>query len=426
MGFASEWLERNALFPAKIKEAPDKQTAIIIVVPAFNEPDITSLLDSLAACSEPDCNTEVIIVINAPVNSSEESIRNNKLCIRNIESWKKVHKKCFFRLFYFDAGDHGIKDWGAGLSRKAGMDEAVRRFDAVDSPAGVIVALDADCTVESNYFTEICDNLFKKKEHKACSIYFEHPLSGEAFPEIIYRYITLYELHLRYYLRCLVYTGFPYAVHTVGSCMACKALPYIKSGGMNRKQAGEDFYFIQKLIPAGGYFTLNSTTVYPSPRLSMRVPFGTGATLSRMMDNNEESLLTYNIKAFRDLQLIFQNVKDYFHFSSRELEGFYSNLPWSVRSFMKKEEWTDTLMQIQDNTAGEESFRKRFFMWFNMFRIVKYLNYVHAGIYDKLPVTAAGREYLILAGQNIESDDARTLLKVFRKIEKQQFSYSSC
>ena len=50
--------------------------------------------------------------------------------------------------------------------------------------------------------------------------------------------------------------------------MAVKALPYVKAGGMNRRQAGEDFYFIQKLVPSGGYFSLNSTTVYPSPRAS--------------------------------------------------------------------------------------------------------------------------------------------------------------
>ncbi len=35
----------------------------------------------------------------------------------------------------------------------------------------------------------------------------------------------------------------------VGSALAVKALQYVKAGGMNRKQAGEDFYFVQKLVP---------------------------------------------------------------------------------------------------------------------------------------------------------------------------------
>ncbi len=128
---------------------------------------------------------------------------------------------------------------------------------------------------------------------------------GDDFPEDIYRYITLYELHLRYYIQGLRYSGFPYAFHTVGSAIAVKAFQYVKAGGMNRRQAGEDFYFVQKLVPLGGYFALNSTTVYPSPRESFRVPFGTGAAISRLMNNPGEEFLTYNFEAFRELRSLF-------------------------------------------------------------------------------------------------------------------------
>jgi glycosyltransferase involved in cell wall biosynthesis len=419
MGFASAWLEKNALFPAFINEAPDEQTGIIVVVPAYNEAGIRILLDSLNDCSRPGCGTEVIIVVNAPPDAPEEAKRNNFLCIKNIESWKKANKRCFFRLFAIDTRDHGIKDWGVGLSRKTGMDEALRRFNAIGNPDGAIVSLDADCTVKRNYFIEIFKNLVENNERKACSVYFEHPLYGDGFPDIIYRNIIQYELHLRYYLQCLLYSGFPYAFHTVGSAMTCKASQYLKAGGMNRKQAGEDFYFIQKMVPMGGYFSLNSTAVYPSPRESFRVPFGTGATMARMMINNEEHLLTYNINSFRELQLLFLNVRDYFHFSRRELNGFHAALPEGLRSFLEVREWEDKITEIQQNTAGVESFRKRFFGWFNMFRIVKYLNYVHAGIYEKEPVTVSGKEFLKLTSQNIESDDPAKMLEIFRHMEKQ-------
>ena len=72
--------------------------------------------------------------------------------------------------------------------------------------------------------------------------------------------------------RDLHFTGFPYVHHTVGSAIAVKAMTYVKAGGMNRRMAGEDFYFIQKLLPAGGFFNLNQTTVYPSPRSSQGFP----------------------------------------------------------------------------------------------------------------------------------------------------------
>ncbi len=157
------------------------------------------------------------------------------------------------------------------------MDEAVRRFNLLNKPDGIILNLDADCRVKNNYFTAVFGEMHNRKDRTACSIYFEHPISGNEFSEEVYRSIILYELHLRYYLQGLAFTGFPYVHHTVGSAIAIKALPYIKAGGMNRRMAGEDFYFIQKLLPAGGFFNLNQTTVYPSPRSSARVPFGTGA-----------------------------------------------------------------------------------------------------------------------------------------------------
>ncbi|MBK7709586.1 MAG: glycosyltransferase family 2 protein [Bacteroidales bacterium] len=310
MGFASGYLDERALFPEFVKEAPDRNTGIIVVVPSYDEPGISRMLDSLSLCSEIPCKVEVLIVINAPGDASEKSISNNKLTIENIEIWKQLNTGCFFRLYTIVAEPLPVKGWGVGLARKTGMDEAVRRFETINRPDGVILNLDADCIVDNNYFVSVYSEFLLKKERSACSIYFEHPLSGSDFPVEVYKYITLYELHLRYYFQGLLLSGFPYVFHTVGSAIGVKALPYIKAGGMNRKQAGEDFYFIQKLVPAGGYFSLNSTCVRPSPRPSFRVPFGTGASVNRLTGAGETELMTYNILAFKRAELLFALLKN--------------------------------------------------------------------------------------------------------------------
>ena len=266
MDFATRWLEERALFPELFAEKPDNKTGIIVAVPACDEPGIKDLLDSLALCEEPDCAVEILIVINAKADADEKCILNNRVCEQNIETWKTVNKNCFFRVFVFNAGQPAIKNWGVGLARKTGMDEALRRFNTIGNPGGIIACLDADCRTQSNYFVSIW-KAYRDRKTNGCSIYFEHPLSGNEYPEKIYKIITLYELHLRYYLQGLRYSGFPYAFHTVGSSMAVRASHYLRAGGMNRRQAGEDFYFIQKLVPLGGYFSLNTTTVYPSPRI---------------------------------------------------------------------------------------------------------------------------------------------------------------
>jgi hypothetical protein len=420
MGFASTYLEERVLFPAFIKEAPDNQTGIIVVVPAYNEPDITILLDSLAICSKPDCGVEIIVVVNAPACSEKHIIENNQLTIESIERWKGSNNNCFFRLYCFITDTAPFKEWGVGLARKTGMDEAVRRFDIINNPEGVILSLDADCTVEHNYFVSICDGLLKKKERSACSIYFEHPLSEGVSDNSISKYITLYELHLRYYLQGIIQSGFPYAFHTVGSSVAVKALPYIRAGGMNRRQAGEDFYFIQKLAPSEGYFSLNSTTVYPSSRVSSRVPFGTGASIGKLTDENSTTLLTYNLQAFKELRIFFGILEKAYNCSPDDLMVKYKLCPPGIKLYIAEQVFMDKLLEIKNNTSNEESFKKRFYGWFNMFRIVKYLNYTHLNHFKRNPVELSAAELIELQGITCKSKDPVDLLFQYRLMERKQ------
>ena len=418
MGFASAWLDERALFPELINEAPDRNTGIIIVVPAFDEPGITQLLDSLHQCDEPGCKAEVIIVINTPSDTGVVKNKGNIDSEKNIESWKRQHKDCFFRLFYVTADTSRFSKWGVGMARKTGMDEAVRRFGNIGNPEGLIVCLDADCRVDKNYFTAIFEEFYIKKGREACSIYFEHPLEGDDYNESVFRYISLYELHLRYYLRAHIYAGYPDAYHTVGSSMAVRALQYVRTGGMNRKQAGEDFYFIQKLVGAGGFFNLTSTTVYPSPRISSRVPFGTGASIGKLASGNETVLLSYNIKAFEELRTLFSLTEQLYHLNNYEVTSLYGNLPEGLRSFMDEDEWSSRITEINGNTSSEGAFRKRFFGWFNMFRIVKYLNHVHNGFFEKVPVEICAPELLAIMGFSNNHKEVRELLKFYRSLEK--------
>ena len=418
MAFASEYLEKRTLFPELIKEAPAGNTGIIVVVPSYDEPGITCLLDSLALCTEPDCGVEVLIIVNAPAGAGEESLLNNRESIVKIESWKKVHPGCFFNIYVIDLTSVNLEGWGVGMARKTGMDEALRRFSRIINPDGIILNLDADCKVKSDYFTAVYSEMHNIKERSACSIYFEHPTSGDEFPRPVYKAIILYELHLRYFFQGLAFTGFPYVHHTVGSAIAVKALPYMKAGGMNRRMAGEDFYFIQKLAPAGGYFNLNQTTVFPSPRSSFRVPFGTGPVISRLTEKGDKTLMTYNFEAFKDIKTLFIMIDKIFYAENNDPEFFFNDLPPGLKQFLGMKEWTEKIREIKENTSGIQSFRKRFFGWFNMFRIVKYLNSVHDSLMKKKPVNECASELLIAAGKDFKSDNSADLLDYFRLLEQ--------
>jgi glycosyltransferase involved in cell wall biosynthesis len=417
MGFASAWLQSASLFPEFISEAPHPGTGIIIVIPSYNETGITNLLGSLENCREPDCKTEVIIVVNSPPGAGSGILANNANTLKAIDGFRR-HKKLFFRLFTINIENPPFKKWGVGMARKAGMDEALRRFDKINSPHGIILCLDADCTVSSNYLTAVERDLYQDRERKGCTVYYEHPLSGTGHSREEYNSVLQYELHLRYYHQALRYASFPYVFHTVGSTIGVKALPYMKSGGMNRKQAGEDFYFLQKVVPAGGWFRLNDATVYPSPRASDRVPFGTGMAVSRMVAEGKSVFLTYNPAAFSDLRQFLALCEISFSIKNDEIGNLYNDMPEAFSLFLSADEWCSKITEVKSNSASPESFRKRLYHWFNMFKVVRFLNFSHESFYSRIPAADAAAEIMRLSGLRNFDTDPLALLLYMRRLER--------
>ena len=415
MGFASAYIEKNILFPQFIDEKPYMDTGIIVVIPSYDEPDINKVIDSLAQAEKPECKVEVIVVVNAPQGASLCSLEQNKSTLSDIESRKKDVENSF-RLFSLDINPGAIQGWGVGLARKTGMDEALRRFCAIGNRFGIIANLDADCRVEKNYFQAICNQFYKRTNLSACSVYFEHDIAGSEFSESEYKNILQYELHIRYFLQGLKFVGCPWAFHTVGSSMAVRADRYALQGGMNRRQAGEDFYFIQKMISAGGYFSLNTTTVYPSSRTSFRVPFGTGTVMAKLCEESDAQFMTYNHVAFEDLRTLF-GMLNLFYEDNGELCG-YDTIPASVKLYINEDEWAQKIIELRENTATVQAFKKRFFNWFNMFKIVQYLNTVHQKMFCKLPVLQAATDFTHNISAAYNGNSPTDLLTCYRRLER--------
>lgn len=418
MGFACSYLANRTISDQLFADIPANDTGLIIIIPAFDEPGIIFTLNSLLKCKKPPCHIEVIILINAPVSAGISQIEQNNITLSELISWKKDNKDAFINLLFHDAGIQDNPAWGVGMARKMAMDEALRRFSNINNPGGVIVSLDADCRVSENYLEELYDQLYKRSDRKACSIYFEHPLKGD-LPDAIYNAITQYELHLRYYYQALKYTGYPWVFQTVGSAIAVKSEVYARAGGMSKRQGAEDFYFIQKLIPAGGYFYLNNATVKPSPRISDRVPFGTGPVIAKMIEGDEMPYLTYDTAGFGYLKQFFDNIMLLYNSDINFSKRIIKNLHESLQEFLAENDWMEKLSEIKNNTATKVAFRKRFFNWFNMFRVVKYMNFLHSGQYlRKIPVEKAAGDFLGQTGKLYEYTNVGELLEIYRAMER--------
>ncbi len=380
MVFAERYIHRNIIYPEFILDAVDFSLGMIVVIPVYNEPEITNVLNSLLHSKAPDKLVEIILVVNLSEKSEKEIIDQNEKTICEIEQWKLDNPDCFFNLYILVPQPFPKKHAGAGLARKTGMDEAIRRFSAIEKENGIIVSLDADTLVDANYFVEI-ENHFKvnKKQVGAC-IQFQHRIN-EIENELHKEGMLLYEKYLHYYKNSLSFTGYPNAIHTVGSAFAVKADAYVKQGGMNRRQAGEDFYFLHKLSQLGKIGEINSTCVYPSARLSDRVPFGTGPALQKWMEGDKSLNNTYAFKAFQDLKTLFEIIPVFFKLDIENCKKKSESLSEPINQFLEEDGFYEALDEVKRNSSRFESFEKRFFQYFNAFKILKYLNFSHPTFY---------------------------------------------
>lgn len=417
--FANHYLQRFAYPGRHIAEEPNEDLYIIVVIPCFNETELIKSLEALKQCQLPPASAEVITVINCSESSDSEIKEINHQTYISAKAWADVNnsEKLKFHFIYTD--DLPRKSAGVGLARKIGMDEAVKRFHLLQKPGGIITGFDADSLCDENYLTEIYELFTRKPKTKAASIYYEHPLDSEIQTLQINTGITQYELHLRYFYQALKYIRFPHAYHTIGSSFAVRADVYCMQGGMNKKQAGEDFYFLHKIIPLGNYEELNTTKVIPSPRPSDRVPFGTGAAINKYISNDTIELETYNFSAFRDIKIFIEKCSEFFKTDNHGANQIVKNLPLPLNIFLQDNDFIEAYADMKKNSTELSTFEKRFFTWFNAFRIIRFLNIMHEKHYTKLPVTTQASILLKECyNNNEELLSAKEMLLIYRKLER--------
>tara|TARA_R110001592_G_C13161806_1_gene748992 strand:+ start:2064 stop:3287 length:1224 start_codon:yes stop_codon:yes gene_type:complete len=403
------YLENYSLKEQLIVNQVNANLGIIVVIPCFNEPNLIDSLQSLFNCHLPNCWVEVIVVINSSENVDTLIKEQNKKTIDEALKWNAKHQKVGIDFHFLLEDKLPIKDAGVGLARKIGMDEAVRRFEQINKPDGVIVCFDADSKCEENYLVEIEKHFTFNPKTPACSIHFEHPITGIDYPDHIYKGIAEYELHLRYYKNGLKYCGLPYACHTIGSSMAVRSSAYQKQNGMNKRKAGEDFYFLQKLIPLGNFTEIKTTTVIPSPRISDRVPFGTGKAMQNYIDNEQKEHLSYNIQSFVDLNQFCTVVPDLFSTDNVEI-------PKSVKAYLMEINFETNLQKIIKNSPTQTHFVKLFYNWFNAFKVLKYMHFARDKYYPDVLVTEAANDLLSIMGKgNYGKTD---LIYIYRNLDK--------
>lgn len=407
------YLERYAFPQTYIAPEDYGKPGLIVVLPCHNEPDLLTSLEAIEACETPEGEVSVIVVINASAQADEEIKKHNEHTLGACQKWFAVSNRKYQYHFILE-NELPKKHAGVGLARKIGMDEAVRIFES-QKKDGVILCFDADSTCEPNLLMEVEKLFAENPKAPGGSIHFEHPVEGPLEPEV-YEGILNYELHLRYYVDGLKYAGFPYAFQTIGSSMAARSSAYQKQGGMNRRKAGEDFYFLHKIIPLGNFKELNTTKIIPSPRRSDRVPFGTGRAIGSWLDEDKSELLSYDSQVFEDLKTFFSAVDGLYQLT--DLEKQWQNFSESIRQFVPFEEFKSHIQEFNSQANSLVTFQKRFYQWFDGFKALKFVHFARDEFYPNVPVSDGVDWLFETLGMDAKTWDLKRKLVELRKVDR--------
>ena len=185
---------------------------------------------------------------------------------------------------------------GVGLARKIGADLALalRVGGRVGSPW--IHNSDADAIQPGDRFA--VDRADPGSDVVAWTHPFVHEPVGEPDLDESGR---LYDLSLRWYADGLRGAGSPWGYLPIGSTLTIRAEAYAAVRGFPRREAAEDFHLLAKLAKVGSVAEAATGPVRLRVRVSDRVPFGTGASMTPIRDalRRGEPFRLYHPAGFR-------------------------------------------------------------------------------------------------------------------------------
>jgi len=282
-----KYLERYAEPEAMLGARLNRLTRHIVVIPAHDESAtfLDGILPSVSGAAADGERVLCIVVVNATDGHDSKLYARNQVLVDALKSctaadaiWDGVDDTpCWygngvgFDLVIIDRNSSGHRlprHEGVGLARKIGGDFALAAIHAGASQAQLIHMTDCDVCLPADYF-----KVSGRPSTSALIYRFLHEPSGEP---IIDEAHARYEAYLRYYILGLRHAGSPYAFHAIGSCIATGVTAYAGVRGVPKRQAGEDFYLLNKLAKVGQIETAAGSPIRIRARHSLRVPFGTG------------------------------------------------------------------------------------------------------------------------------------------------------
>ncbi|MCB1617034.1 MAG: hypothetical protein KDI30_13555 [Pseudomonadales bacterium] len=354
----------------------------VLVIPACCEE--TSLLGPVLGNTFPD-NLLLILVINQHNQSTDKTRQKNQALLGYIQRHCQQLDFCpRENLYYFSVAknlrsgkgnavivvDRFTKGWtlpekqGVGLARKIGADIALCLIHKQKVLSSWIHSSDADTKLPDNYF-------FKEtgREISARTSNFKHQFSEDP----VGLSTLLYEISLRYYFYALRFCRSPYAYFSIGSTLAFHHEHYAAVRGFPKRNAGEDFYLLNKLAKTGNIIFQKNVTVHIESRFSDRVPFGTGPAAKNisLLEKPVDDYLYYHPGIFVFLERTLSNFPALF-----ENNASWRELDTRIISILESMGFMKAIHHAKTHSRNAEGFVRHLHQWFDAFRTLKFIHLV--------------------------------------------------
>ena len=398
-----KYLERYAEPEARLARQLGHQYSSIVVVPVHGE--VPSFLDELEpALKAASGRALLIVVVNATDAASEQVhhanaqvlsalaqrlvARQDLAEVEGCPAQAALGRPSVYDILVIDRASPGRRlpaGEGVGLARRIGTDVGLAHFDAGGVVSPWFGATDADARLPVDYFARLAalgqqPLAADGTRRVGASLPFWHYPSGEAAVDDA---TAVYELSLRYYTLGLASAGSPYAYESMGSSLAVLADAYADVRGFPRRQAGEDFYLLDKLAKVGSIHRPSGAPILLRSRMSDRVPFGTGSRVRDIVDAGGK-LLFYHPRTFELLGLTLRALRRGVVMQSEE--GVVSELRrnldvgtvGAISTALEELQAFEALRETFGASSDPRVRERRLLTWFDALRTLRFVHLIEA------------------------------------------------
>jgi hypothetical protein len=128
---------------------------------------------------------------------------------------------------------------------------------------------------------------------------------------------------------------------------------------------------------------------------------------------------TYSFQSFQDVKIFIELFLKEYETNKLYDNTFLKSLPLSIQSFLEQNDFEVRIKDMLEYGTNTSSFSKRFYNWFNAFRVLKFIHFSRDAFYENESILFGCKSVLSMFNISVGSDtESLAMLGKFRLLDK--------